>query len=188
MLPIKRIYIAGAVLFCTAPALFMGCSSSHRQSVQVITDRAATPILAADSVTTLISDSGVVRYRISAPQWQIFDKAQPSYWEFAQGIYLEEFDEQLAVQASLRADYAKYLDQEEKWILTGRVIALNEQGEQFETEQLVWVQPEQRIFSDSAITITRQASVIQGIGFESNQTMTRYTILNPTGFFPIEDE
>jgi len=35
--------------------------------------------------------------------------------------------------------------------------------------------------------ITREASIIQGVGFESNQSMTNYVILHPTGFFPIEE-
>ena len=77
------------------------------------------PVLDVDSVSTLISDSGVTRYRISAQKWQIFDKASPSYWLFPQGIYLEKFDEQLHVDASLQADYAKYLDESEVWELHG---------------------------------------------------------------------
>ena len=145
-------------------------------------------MLTADTVTTLISDSGVVRYRISAPSWQIFDQAEPTYWEFTDGIYLEKFNPELQVTASLRADYARYWDHDERWELIGNVRALNEEGETFLTQQLNWDQKTERVYSDSAITINRQASVIQGIGFESNQTMTRYTILNPTGYFPIEEE
>lgn len=170
-----------------AAPVFFSCRQSDVRQTEAVADRQAVPVLDVDSVTTLISDSGVVRYRISAPRWQVYDKAEPSYWEFRQGIYLEEFDESLRVQASLKADYARYLDKEEKWTLTGNVHALNEQGEAFDTELLVWDQKTERVFSDSAITITRDSSVIQGIGFESDQTMTRYTILNPTGYFTVDE-
>ena len=181
------IHYIGAVLLWAAPFVFSSCQQSDVRQTEAVTDRQATPILDVDSVTTLISDSGVVRYRISAPRWQIYDKAEPSYWEFMQGIYLEEFDELLRIQASLRADYARYWDKEERWELTGNVHALNEKGEAFDTELLIWDQHAERVFSDSAITITRDSSVIRGIGFESNQTMTNYTILNPTGYFTVDE-
>ncbi len=165
----------------------LGCRHKKQFHTDAISDRAAMPVLDVDTVSTLISDSGITRYRISADKWQIYDKAEPSYWLFPAGIYLEEFDEELNVEASLKANYAKYLDQEEVWELKGAVHALNEEGEQFETEQLFWNQKTERVWSDSAITITRDKSVIMGIGFESNQTMTQYTILYPTGFFPLEE-
>ncbi len=170
-----------------APLFFFACQQSDVQKTEAFADRQTVPVLEVDSVTTLISDSGVVRYRISAPMWQIYDKAEPSYWEFVQGIYLEEFDEDLRVQASLRSDYARYLDKDERWELNGRVHALNEKGEMFDTELLIWEQKTERVFSDSAITITRDSSVIYGIGFVSNQTMTNYTILNPTGYFTVDE-
>ena len=181
------IHYIGAVLLWAAPIVFSSCQQSDVRQTEAVTDRQATPILDVDSVTTLISDSGVVRYRISAPRWQIYDKAEPSYWEFMQGIYLEEFDELLRIQASLRADHARYWDKEERGELTGSVHALNEKGEAFDTELLIWDQHAERVFSDSAITITRDSSVIRGIGFESNQTMTNYTILNPTGYFTVDE-
>ena len=65
---------------------------------------------------------------------------------------------------------------------------MNADSEFFETPQLFWNQKTERIFSDSNITITRESSIIKGVGFDSNQEMTKYTILNPTGVFPIKDE
>lgn len=164
-----------------------GCGKEVRLKAEAVEDRAATPVLMADTVTTLISDSGVTRYRISTASWQVFDKAQPPYWEFTEGIYLEKFNEALEVEASLQSDYAHYDQDAERWLLRGNVHAMNLAGERFETEELTWDQPSQSIYSDSAITITKETSVIRGVGFRSNQTMSQYTILHPTGFFPIKD-
>jgi len=179
---ILHIILIGMVCTCV-----MACDNSARLHAPAIADRSAVPVLDVDSVSTLISDSGITRYRISAPSWQIYDKAQPSYWLFPKGIYLEKFNMALEVEASLQANYAKYNDQEEIWILRGDVHALNERGETFETEELIWEQKAERIHSDSCITITRNESVLMGIGFESNQTMTQYTILQPTGYFPVDN-
>jgi len=169
-------------------ALACACSKEVHLKADAIDDRATMPILDAGGVSTLISDSGVTRYRINAGRWQVYDKAEPSYWEFIEGVYLEKFNEALQVEASIRSDYAKYLDQQGLWELRGNVHALNEEGEEFDTPQLFWNQHTEQIFSDSVISIRRATSTIVGVGFQSNQTMTEYTILKPTGYFPIEED
>ena len=151
-------------------------------------ERKTLPALVTDSVSTLISDSGITRYRIEAPRWCIYDRTDPPYQEFPDGIYLEQFDEQMTVQASLKADYAHYNETEQVWSLRGNVHALNRKGEQFETPAMNWDQHAHRVYSDTTIHITREASIIEGVGFESNEEMSKYTILHPTGVFPINEE
>lgn len=157
-------------------------------TMSAISDRTTAPVLDAEQVTTLISDSGVTRFRITSRSWQIYDKADPAYWEFPKGIYLEQFDMNLQTVASLQADYAHYNEKDEIWHLVGNVHALNAQGEMFDTEELFWNQQTEKVYSDAEIEITQEKSVIKGIGFESNQEMTKYTIRKPTGMFPIDDE
>ena len=91
------------------------------------------------------------------------------------------------IDASIESDYAVYNDREKIWRLDGNVRAINLRGEVFETPQLYWNQNTERIYSDSAIDISRSNSIIRGIGFDSNQMMTQYTIRKPTGVFPINE-
>ena len=158
-----------------------------RLRADAVTDRAAMAVLEASDVTTIISDSGVVRYRIKAQTWKVYDKADTPYWEFPDGIYLEKFTTELEPDASIESDYAFYNEPAQRWMLRGNVKALNLEGEQFETPLLFWDQKSESIYSDSSIVITREASIIQGVGFRSNQEMTKYTILRPTGIFPINE-
>ena len=65
--------------------------------------------------------------------------------------------------------------------------ATNIQGELFETEHLFWNQREEKIYSDSLIKITEANYIITGVGFESNQEMTRYQVKNTTGVIPVEE-
>ena len=73
-----------------------------------ITERDSLPVMDTRGVTTLISDSGVTRYRVNTEEWLIFDKKKPSYWAFEKGIYLEQFDSLFHVDASIKADTANY--------------------------------------------------------------------------------
>lgn len=157
----------------------------HR--AEAVVDRKTMPVLSALDVTTLISDSGVTRYRIKTQTWLVFDKADTPYWEFPDGIYLEKFNTNLEADATVEADYAYYNEPAQRWTLRGNVKALNLEGEQFETPLLYWDQKSESVYSDSSIVITREASIIVGVGFRSNQEMTKYTILKPKGVFPFEE-
>jgi hypothetical protein len=64
---------------------------------------------------------------------------------------------------------------------------MNRKGEHFDTQELKWDQRAHRVYSDSAIHITRERSIIEGVGFESNEEMSKYTIMHPTGVFPIDE-
>lgn len=177
-------------IFVVLVIVLSACSGHSEKIGQSNVDgkRGDMPVLTTDSVVSLISDSGITRYRIESPQWLVYDKTEEPYQEFPYGIYLEQFDEQMNVQASLKADYAYYDENAQIWTLRGNVHALNHKGEQFDTPELNWNQQVHRVYSDSAIHVTREKSTIEGRGFESNEEMTKYIILNPTGVFPIDEE
>ena len=170
--------------------LLSACSLRHKkvEAIKIDATREQLPVLTTYDVTTLISDSGITRYRIEAKTWLMFDKTEQPYQEFPDGIYLEQFDENLNVEASLKSNYAHYDEHAQVWTLRGDVHALNLEGEQFDTQELKWNQQAHRVYSDSNIHITREKSIIEGVGFVSNEQMTKYTILHPTGIFPVKDE
>lgn len=169
--------------------LCIGCSHKDvKLRTSAVEDRGSIPVLITDSISTLISDSGITRYRISAPRWEVYDKAVPAHWNFPQGLFLEVFDESLEVQQTIRSRYAYYNQDAHTWLLRDSVHAVNENGELFDTPELNWDQDSEWIYSDSSIVITKQQTIIQGVGFTSNQAMTKYTILNPTGIIPVEED
>ena len=55
-----------------------------------ITCRDSVPVMVTRDVSTYISDSGVVRYKIITDEWKVYDRLDPSRWTFEQGIYLEK--------------------------------------------------------------------------------------------------
>jgi len=167
--------------------LFSSCSGKKKELGDAITERDS---MAVDTrgVTTLVSDSGVTRYRINTEEWLVFDRKNPPYWAFEKGVYLEKFDSIFQVEASIKADTAYFFNKEELWKLMGNVHIQNLKGEQFDTELLYWDQRTQRIYSDEFIRIEQPDRIITGHGFESNQQMTVYTIRKPEGIFYVDEE
>jgi len=180
--------ITTALMVVVVLFLTVTCSNDKPDTIAAIVDRSTLPRLHALDISTVISDSGVTRYRISAPVWDIYDKANNPYWEFPKGIHFEKFDLNLKVDANIHARYAKFNENEQLWELKGKVRSTNLQGELFETEQLFWNQRQERFYSDSLIKITQKSHIITGIGFESNQAMTKYVIKQPQGIFPVDEE
>ena len=174
-------------LFAAVICFLFSCSDRPEQ-VDAITNRAETPSLRATEVSTVISDSGVTRYRINTPEWLIYDKAEVPYWDFPQGIHLEKFDAQLNIDAEIQSNYAIYYDKKRLWDLRDSVKAVNTEGELFECDQLFWDENTEKVYSDSKIKITQKDKIITGYGFESNQSLTKYVIWKPEGIFPLSEE
>ena len=168
--------------------LFASCRQSKQPMTDAITNRDSVPVMITHDVSTYISDSGVVRYKIIADEWKVFDRLDPSRWTFEQGVYLEKFNDDLSIEAVIVADTAYYYDKQELWELRGNVHIKNEQDEQFDTQLLFWNQKTKQVYSDLYIRIRQQRRVITGIGFTSNQDFTNYTIKRTQGIFPVKEE
>lgn len=167
---------------------FVSCNKDQPDKISAVKNRNTIPKLHATEITTVISDSGVTRYRITAQRWDVFDKAIQPYQEFSKGVYFEKFDLNMKVEANIRSNYARFNENEKLWDLRGKVRAMNLQGELFETERLFWNQNQERFYSDTLVKITQKTRIITGIGFESNQSMTKYQIKRPQGIFPVDEK
>ncbi|MDE6145801.1 MAG: LPS export ABC transporter periplasmic protein LptC [Muribaculaceae bacterium] len=147
-------------------------------------DGNVTPTMVTDSVNSFVSDSGITRYHIEAPLWQIFENADEPHWLFPEGLHLEKFDNAMMADATIQADTARYFTRLKLWRLDGNVRMRNLQGDKFMTHQMFWDQNSHKVYSDSFIHIERTGSILEGYGFISNEQITAYTIRRPTGIIP----
>ena len=173
-----------AVMF----VLFPSCSNKGKNLADAVSENDTLPTMSSLGVTTLISDSGITRYKIVTKEWIVFDKKSPSYWSFEKGVYLEKFDTLFHIDASIKADTAYYYDKKKLWELRSNVQIQSQRGDKFETELLFWDENKEKVYSDKYIRISQEDKVITGYGFESDQNLTEYQIKNTTGIFTVEDK
>lgn len=166
---------------------FSSCGGRKQALGEAIVERDSLPMMKSVGVNTLVSDSGVTRYRIKTEEWLVYDRKKPSYWAFEKGVYVEQFDSILTVEASIKADTAYYYDKDRLWKLIGHVQIQNRKGERFKTELLFWNEMTQRVYSDKKIQIEQPDKIIYAHGFESNQEMTNYTLHNVDGVFYVDE-
>ena len=167
--------------------LFPACSGGEKNLAEAITESDSLPSMKTLGVTTLISDSGITRYKIITEEWEIYDKKNPPYWAFEKGVYLEKFDSLFHIDARIKADTAYYYEKKKLWELRSNVHIRSQRGDKFDTDLLFWDEKQERVYSDKFIRIEQEDKIITGYGFESNQQMTEYQIYNNTGIFTVED-
>ena len=180
--------IAAAFLAAVMFVLFPACSGKGKNLAEAISENDTLPSMKTLGVSTLISDSGITRYKVEAEEWLIYDKKNPPYWAFEKGVYLEKFDTLFRIEASIKADTAYYHEKKKLWELKGNVQIMSLRGDKFQTDLLFWDEKKEKVYSDKFIQIEQDDKMIQGYGFESNQDLTEYEIKNTTGIFTIEDK
>lgn len=167
----------------------VSCKDKNENLVAITYDPEVVPSMVTESFTTLISDSGVTKYKLIADKWEVFDKAKEPFQYFPSGIYFERFTPDFEIEATVIADTAWYYTEKELWYLKSNVRVKNMQGDEFDSEELYWDGKKGRVYSDSYIEIRRGEMRTKGYGFESNETMTNYKIIRPhEGVFPLRDD
>lgn len=138
------------------------------------------------NISTLISDSGITQYKIVSPMWEIYDEADTPYWRFPEGLYLQKYDANFDVIATVAADSAFYYKNERLWELQGNVEMTKLPDELFLSPRLFWDQRRQKLYSDTFIHIENATHILEGTGFESDENLSAYRILHPNGIFPVD--
>ena len=175
-------------VWATVMFLFLPACGGKKQDMEAaVSESDSLPDMSTLGVTSLVSDSGLIRYKVIAEEWLVYANRKPSFWAFEKGIYLEKFDTLFNIDASIKADTAYYYEPSKTWELKGNVQIQNQQGDKFNTEQMFWDQRDERIYSEKFIRIEQVDKVLTGIGFTSNQNMTEYQINNPQGVFSVEE-
>lgn len=160
------------------------CNDDKQDTIALRADPETFPTMRTINVSTTISDSGYTRYHITTPLWLMFEEAQDPHWDFPDGMFIVKLDDNMKENGTFTADTAKYFSARRLWRFDRNVRMKNINGDRFLTQQLFWDQNSKKIYSDSFIHIERTDRTIEGYGFESNESMTTYTIRKPSGIFP----
>lgn len=186
---ITHIISVAAVLFTAAMlSPLMSCSSDDGPKGPDIGVRDSLPWLASKGVSTLISDSGIIRYKIISEDWFMYDKKDPTFWAFEKGLFIEKFDASFHTDAFITCDTAYFFDQKNLWELRGRVFVKNMKGTTFRTTLLYWDQSKHEIYSPAYMEIDGKDEALSGYDFRSNEEMTEYIIHQSKGRFPFEEK
>lgn len=164
-----------AFLVSVMAFFFLSCKEENKDAVSFKYDPELVPMLSTDSVTMLISDSGLIRYKMISKTWDVYEEAKDPYWLFPEKIYLEQYDTAFAVVAIIKADSAWNFTRRKLWQLRGHVYIRNKKNETFTGEELFWDERTQKVYSNKKLIIdSPEEGKLPASRFESNQQMTDY--------------
>lgn len=161
----------------------MGCQEQKEHTAPAINPRDSVAMMISYGVNTLISDSGVIKYRIVSERWEINQNRKPTRWIFDKGLFLEQFDQKFHLQSYIQSDTAYYYDENRIWELRGRVRILTKDGLRYRSEQLFWDENMHELYSHVHSTLITPERELQGSYFRSDEQMTKYYVSNSKGSF-----
>ena len=175
------------MLFVLHFPLIMSCEDAQEHTAPAIYDRDSVSMMVSYGVNTLISDSGIIKYKIVTERWDVNMIKQPTRWTFEKGVFFEQFDQNFHVEAYVQADTAWYYDQQKLWHLRGRVRIRNVNGLIYQSEELYWDGLKHELYSNVFSKVTTPERTLQGTYFRSDEQMRHYTVSNSKGSFMAED-
>ena len=108
MYRIKGSYVVGILMFL----ILAGCQNQVEHTAPAIRPQDSVAMMMSYGVNTLVSDSGVIKYRIVTERWEVNTSKNPSLWIFDKGLLLEQFDEKFHINSYIQCDTAYYYDQQ----------------------------------------------------------------------------
>ena len=171
------------LLWIVGIVLMASCEEQKEHTAPAVRDRDSVSMMISYGVNTLISDSGVIKYRIVTERWEVNTVRNPSRWIFEKGLFFEQFDEKFHVQSYIQCDTAYYYDQKRLWELRSRVSILTKDGLRFTSQQLFWDETNHELYSLVHSKLVTPERTLEGSYFRSDERMTKYYVSNSRGSF-----
>lgn len=190
---LKRILAQPMIWVCAGIFLYTlaslsACKSKKGDTLLKEVDSLTYAMVTRD-ISSLISDSGITKYKLESPVWYTFEEPEAK-WYFPEGLYVEQFDTLFQTKASIKADTAYYYQDKKLWELIGNVEVLTREGQRYYGHSLYWDESSAEVYSHEHTTIIPEnGQLIESkYGFRSNQNMTRYELYSSSGHVDVEDK
>ena len=180
--------IAAMLLPVLTLTVLASCTEAKEHTAAAVRAEDSVAVMVSFGVNSLISDSGVIKYRIVAERWEVNQARDPSLWIFDKGVFMEQFDQKFHVETYIQSDTAYYYDKRKIWELRGRVRVRTNDGLRFASEELFWDQTRQEFYSHKYSHVVTPERELEGTYFRSDEHMRHYTVTNSVGSFVRNDE
>ncbi len=163
-----------------AACVLCACKNDLDEIPSVDVDRDA-PERTTTQAEYFYSDSGHVRNRLRAGRVEEFMTEGRERTALSDGVELTFFDATGKPGSVLTARRGFIHPKTHRMEVEEKVVFTNTLGEKLETEELIWNQDSDRVFTNKPVKITRSQDIIYGQGLDANEDFSHYTIRKITG-------
>ena len=172
----------------------VSCNNGKKTIPVVSVNTKIIPSAHCENVSSLISDSGIVRYRLEAKVWDMYSDDPDPYWYFPAKIHVEQFDSLHQVAGSIVADTAYNYVKKGLWRAIGNVVVKNVGGTTFETSELFWnskapANDSKAFYTHQKVKITNPDGTFMygNNGFSSNQDLKPIFLFSAKGEVNVDE-
>lgn len=155
--------------------------------VEDLQQRLDVKVERVEEVEILYSDSAQVKVRITGPvMLNNLDRTEP-FQEFVDGVLVEFFNPEGLVTSTMVAKYAIRYDRRGEVIVRDSVVWESVESQKLETEELIWREKEEEVFTKKFAKITTRREIIYGHGFRANQDFSNAKIQQVEGIIEVDE-
>lgn len=184
LIPNIRQYIISCTLLSVV--LLASCEENDIAKVKAMFDEKEVDVEVADSVQFIYKEDQYARAVVTGKTVKRYTRTQNKL-EFTNGLIVRFYD-QLKLISVLKADFAENNDSEQKVLVSGNVYMESAKYERMETQELTWDMRAKRVYTDKAIKIRTPDHIIYGVGFDSDEDFSNYTIRKVNGIVSVSDD
>ncbi len=135
--------------------------------------------------TTVESDSGIVKWILSAPVARVYNASKLLVTDDPR---IEFYNEDGSLASVLIAKKGEYNQITHDLTALGSVVVTSVEGYTLETESLVWVETVEEIHTEDFVRFTKGEDVLTGYGFQSDPNLENVEIFRDVRAFLRDDE
>jgi LPS export ABC transporter protein LptC len=144
------------------------------------------PIMEADTVEIIYSDSAVVRVILKATKQYEYENGDR---EFPNDIFIEFYETDGTMSSTLEANSAYYTKEKDLYKAEGDVEVIGYiDPRKMNSEELYWEPQKEEIYTDKFVRIQSEDQISTGTGLVAKQDFSSYRILNPSGTIYLDEE
>jgi LPS export ABC transporter protein LptC len=125
-----------------------------------------------------VSDFVVTETDAGHPQWTLYARSaaiyNPRNTIVARGVRIDFFDEKGERTSTLTAREGEMNQMRRDMVARGNVVLQTTEGTRMSTEELHFLNQQQRIVSDAFVRVERRGDVLTGYGFESDPNLEHF--------------
>ena len=164
----SRILYMKSIIVLLGAIMLLACKNDIKE-VNALAEREKRPDMTGENLELVYSDSARIKYRVLAPEYIKVNREKEKYEEFPKGIHVLSYDPAGKMIGSIKAKYAKKLEDEMLWEARNEVVIINAEGKKLETELLYWDMKKELIYSDRYVKLSADGQIIEGNnGFDSD--------------------
>jgi len=168
-------------LFLFFLVLLISCTNDPKLVQEFVSD-IQQPNEQIKGAELLHTENGKLKVRVVAISIERFQDIQPSLI-FSDHLEVYFYNDSSQLQSTLMADYASIDEDKKIMIAQNNVTLISSEDKKLETDELIWDETKNKIYTDKKVKITTGKEVVYGEGFTSTPDFKQYSITKIHGTF-----